>query len=94
MLIKAVIFVTFWQVSIHIACINVQDLHSTLIHTIAIHTQGIAIAVLIRTGTIDGRGEAEDIQNLLVCAEMLMASLCMMVAFPWVRAAVCWGGEP
>ena len=38
----------------------------------------------MRTGTIDGRDEAEDIQNLLVCAEMLGAALCMLVAFPWV----------
>ena len=107
LLIKAVIFVTFWQVSSTLSTPHSLHTLSTPLSTPCphpVHTplpgvayrhpspppppppyvQGIALAVLMRTGTIDGRDEAEDIQNLLVCAEMLGAALCMLVAFPWV----------
>ena len=47
--------------------------------------------MLIRTGTIDGRDAAEDIHNMLMCAEMLGASLCMVVAFPWSEYKVAAG---
>ncbi|GAX76925.1 hypothetical protein CEUSTIGMA_g4372.t1 [Chlamydomonas eustigma] len=61
LLIKAIIFVTFWQ--------------------------GIALTILLRTGTIGGQSDAEHIQNLLMCFEMLGAALCMLVAFPWSEYA-------
>lgn len=58
LLIKAVIFVTFWQ--------------------------GVVLAVLLRTGTLDGHDDAEYIQNLLVALEMGGAAMLMLAAFPWV----------
>eukprot|EP00210_Caulerpa_lentillifera_P007089 g6782.t1 len=55
-LIKAVVFLTFWQ--------------------------GLVIALLASWGTFSS-GSAKDLQNFLICVEMLFAAILLLFAFPY-----------
>jgi hypothetical protein len=45
--------------------------------------QGLGIAILVGTGAIPSAGDGNNVQNFLICAEMLPAAICMLFAFPW-----------
>jgi hypothetical protein len=45
--------------------------------------QGILIAILVGTGVIDNAEDGSNLQNLLVCLEMLPAAIGMFYAFPY-----------
>ena len=44
--------------------------------------QGILLAILVGTGAIASAEDAGNVQNLLICLEMLPASIAMFFAFP------------
>jgi len=44
--------------------------------------QGLAIAILIGVGVIADSDSGTNIQNFLICIEMLPAAICMLYAFP------------
>lgn len=56
-LIKAVVFLTFWQ--------------------------GLVIALLASWGTLSSSESAKDLQNFLICVEMLFAAILLLYAFPY-----------
>ena len=47
------------------------------------YLQGILIAILVGTGVIDNAEDGSNLQNLLVCLEMLPAAIGMFYAFPY-----------
>eukprot|EP00232_Nephroselmis_pyriformis_P031295 CAMPEP_0182855026 /NCGR_PEP_ID=MMETSP0034_2-20130328/1600_1 /TAXON_ID=156128 /ORGANISM="Nephroselmis pyriformis, Strain CCMP717" /LENGTH=348 /DNA_ID=CAMNT_0024985927 /DNA_START=92 /DNA_END=1135 /DNA_ORIENTATION=+ len=58
-LVKAVIFLTFWQ--------------------------GLASMVSVRFGVLDSTREAKALQNFLICGEMLITSVVLLWAFPYLE---------
>ena len=48
-----------------------------------LYVQGILIAILVGTGVIDNAEDGSNLQNLLVCLEMLPAAIGMFYAFPY-----------
>lgn len=47
--------------------------------------QGILIAILVGSGAIDNAEDGSNLQNLLVCLEMLPAAIGMFYAFPYTE---------
>lgn len=47
--------------------------------------QGILIAILVGTGVIDNAEDGSNLQNLMVCLEMLPAAIGMFYAFPYTE---------
>lgn len=45
--------------------------------------QGILIAILVGTGALSTGEDGSNLQNLLICLEMLPASIAMFYAFPY-----------
>jgi hypothetical protein len=54
--------------------------------------QGLLIAILVGTGAIPSSGDGNNVQNFLICVEMLPAAVCMLFAFPWRDYAAGGGG--
>ena len=94
-LVKSVVFFTFWQVcapcqewpcaqccawSMVICRIVWTRTRLQLTTRIA---QGIGLAILVGTGAIATAEDAGNVQNLLICLEMLPASAAMFFAFPY-----------
>lgn len=50
-----------------------------------VHAQGLFIAILQAAGSIATVEDGKNLQNLLVCLEMLPAALGMLVAFPYTE---------
>ena len=48
-------------------------------------TQGLFIAILQAAGSIATVEDGKNLQNLLICLEMLPAALGMLVAFPYTE---------
>ncbi|KAL6779819.1 hypothetical protein ACKKBG_A13855 [Auxenochlorella protothecoides x Auxenochlorella symbiontica] len=65
-LIKSVIFLSFWQ--------------------------GFFIAICSAAGLVKSAEEGVNIQNFLLCMEMLPAAICMLFAFPYAPYVVAGGG--
>ena len=53
--------------------------------------QGILIDILVGTGAMDTAEDGSNLQNLLICLEMLPASIAMFYAFPYTEYTE--GGE-
>ena len=53
--------------------------------------QGILIAIMVGTGAMDSAEDGSNLQNLLICLEMLPASIAMFYAFPYTEYTE--GGE-
>lgn len=64
-LVKSVIFMTYWQ--------------------------GLIISILIGVGVVSDAKSGTDIQNFLICLEMLPAAICMLFAFPHTEYAASGG---
>jgi hypothetical protein len=45
--------------------------------------QGLFISIAVGTGTVPSAAEGNNIQNFLICVEMLPAAVCIIFAFPW-----------
>ena len=45
--------------------------------------QGLFISIAVGTGAVPSAGEGNNIQNFLICVEMLPAAICIIFAFPW-----------
>lgn len=60
-LVKSVIFLTFWQ--------------------------GLFISICVGADLIPSPEEGNNVQNFLICIEMLPAAICMLFAFPWKEFA-------
>lgn len=45
--------------------------------------QGLFIGIAVGTGAVPSAEEGNNIQNFLLCVEMLPAAICMLFAFPW-----------
>jgi len=65
-LVKSVIFLTFWQ--------------------------GLFVAICVGTGLVPSAQAGNNVQNFLICVEMLPAAICMLFAFPWSDYSAGTGG--
>jgi hypothetical protein len=45
--------------------------------------QGLFISIAVGTGAVPSASEGNNIQNFLICVEMLPAAICIIFAFPW-----------
>jgi hypothetical protein len=45
--------------------------------------QGLFISIAVGTGTVPSATEGNNIQNFLICVEMLPAAICIIYAFSW-----------
>lgn len=52
---------------------------------LTIETQGICIAILVGTEAIEVAEDGTNLQNLLICLEMLPAAIGMFFAFPYLE---------
>jgi Organic solute transporter Ostalpha len=55
--------------------------------------QGLFISIAVGTGTVPSAAEGNNIQNFLICVEMLPAAVCIIFAFPWRDFADGNGGS-
>ena len=58
--------------------------------------QGILIAILVGVGSIPNAEDGRNLQNFIICCEMLPAAIMMFYAFPYNEYKVtgAWGGTP
>ena len=54
--------------------------------------QGFFIAICVGSGLVADPADATNIQNWLICVEMLPAALFMLAAFPWTEYRIAGGG--
>ena len=54
--------------------------------------QGLFISIAVGTGAVPSPTEGNNIQNFLICLEMLPAAICIVFAFPWQEYADSGGG--
>lgn len=84
-LIKSVIFLTYWQVSYtHLQ--GFIELHPKFIHPFIIQysfSQGVLVFLIAKSSHIKDAKEAAEFQNFILCIEMMVAAIGHLYAFPY-----------